>query len=114
MLSLLWRVGVVAAAIALIVLAYRIINGPPAAQEAVLPQIPEMPAIEAPNKLPSQPDVPAAVAELTPMPKIVTPDLNAANVDDLPATSTSPEGGPRSGRRASLQSKCSSAQSGGI
>lgn len=92
-LGLLWRVGVVAAAIALIVLAYRIINGPPAPQQAAVPGIADMPAIvEAPGALPL-PDATAGESDISPMPTIVTPDFSVSEHEALLPTGEASESG---------------------
>ena len=90
-LGLLWRIGVVAAAIALIVLAYRIINGPPAPQSASLPDISDMPAIEdAPGALPLPQDS-TGEHDISPMPTIVKPNLSLSDHGELPGSDKTTE-----------------------
>ena len=83
-LALVWRIGIVAAALALIVLAYRIINGPPVPQQVDGSTEPSIPLVE----LDPPSDMTAEPEKFSPPPKIVTPKLAIA--DDLSQDGSQP------------------------
>ena len=75
-LGLLWRVGVVAAAIALIVMAYRIINGPPAPPQADAPAENENLSELIAPQLAATPEEVTDTDVSDTAPTIVTPEVN--------------------------------------
>ena len=108
-LGLLWRVGIVAAAIALIVLAYRIINGPPAPAHVEVPDDTAMPSITLTDE--SQP-VPETGEEsvVSNPPTIVTPRLTFSEA--TPISEAGSSAGSETGRTADSVTPDSSVATG--